>query len=344
MATARGNPGLKGQLRDSSIDAFICALETINRISIGYRVQNFVFLLCNAWELLLKARLIEISSNDREVIYEKPKRSKGEKTLNSSQVVRKTISLRVALNKVFNDERSTIRSNLEKVISFRDDSTHFVLGKVPQEIMGLFQACVINYHDCLVHWFSIKLSEKYPIGMMSIVYDYSNVKTSSLKKIRGYLAAKEAQEFLELFAIEIEQEHRQTEFPNQFLVTVEYKLTLAKGNQQDSIKLDPDSPGGSAYIPIHLPEDPAVKYPHYFSDILELLNNKLQLPKPISSWTLNKVNEIYSIKGNKLYHFRINKKGSRDLYNDGYLDWLVSQYAKYNLFFHDTAQGIKRIQ
>ncbi|MFC2059608.1 DUF3644 domain-containing protein [Chloroflexota bacterium] len=49
---------LTRNLRDSSIEAFILALETINRPSIRYRMEAFCILYCNAWELLIKAKLL----------------------------------------------------------------------------------------------------------------------------------------------------------------------------------------------------------------------------------------------------------------------------------------------
>jgi hypothetical protein len=51
----RGNPGTKGRLLGKSLEAYLLALETINRLTITYRVETFCALACNAWELLLKA-------------------------------------------------------------------------------------------------------------------------------------------------------------------------------------------------------------------------------------------------------------------------------------------------
>jgi hypothetical protein len=64
-----GNPGLKGRLVDKSVEGYILALETINRLSIQYRVETFCYLICNAWELLLKAKILEDTDNNRNAIY-----------------------------------------------------------------------------------------------------------------------------------------------------------------------------------------------------------------------------------------------------------------------------------
>ena len=47
---------LKKHLVDKSFEAYILALETINRFTIQYRLETFCYLICNAWELLLKAK------------------------------------------------------------------------------------------------------------------------------------------------------------------------------------------------------------------------------------------------------------------------------------------------
>src|SRR3989304_3042768 len=51
-------PSLEG-LGDKGVEAYILALETINRLSVQYRVETFCYLICNAWELMLKAKIIE---------------------------------------------------------------------------------------------------------------------------------------------------------------------------------------------------------------------------------------------------------------------------------------------
>jgi hypothetical protein len=63
MKGRKGRSGLKGQLVEKSVDAYVLALETINRLSIKYRVESFTYLICNAWELLLKARVLDVHSS-----------------------------------------------------------------------------------------------------------------------------------------------------------------------------------------------------------------------------------------------------------------------------------------
>ena len=39
---------LKARLLDKSLEAYVLALETINRLTIQYRLESFCYLFCNA--------------------------------------------------------------------------------------------------------------------------------------------------------------------------------------------------------------------------------------------------------------------------------------------------------
>ena len=47
------------KLLEKSQEAFIMAIEIYNKPTLKYRVEGFSFFICNAWELLLKAYLID---------------------------------------------------------------------------------------------------------------------------------------------------------------------------------------------------------------------------------------------------------------------------------------------
>lgn len=58
-------------LLQKSQEAFLLALEIYNKPTITYRIEGFSFFIINAWELLLKARLIETSGNEKVIYYKK---------------------------------------------------------------------------------------------------------------------------------------------------------------------------------------------------------------------------------------------------------------------------------
>ena len=46
------------KLIEKSKEAFLMAIEIYNKPSIKYRVEGFSFFICNAWELMLKSKLL----------------------------------------------------------------------------------------------------------------------------------------------------------------------------------------------------------------------------------------------------------------------------------------------
>lgn len=79
---------LKDKLVDKSIEAFIMGIEIYNKPTIKYRIEGFSFFVCNAWELMLKAELL----NRGENIYFK---DMPDRTLSLSDVIKKYIPIRI---------------------------------------------------------------------------------------------------------------------------------------------------------------------------------------------------------------------------------------------------------
>jgi hypothetical protein len=215
MKGRKGRAGLKGQLVEKSVDAYVLALETINCLSIKYRVESFAHLVCNAWELLLKARLLD-TEKSRNAIYYKKKRSEAKRTL----------SLRDCVARVIPNEKDPVRRNLEKVAELRDDAMHFVISEVPRDVLLLFQASVINYHKRLSEWFGISLADRVSVGMMTIVYDLSpgnfDLTGATLQRRIG----KDVARYLQSFQASVQKEFEELGKAPEYSIDVEYKLVL----------------------------------------------------------------------------------------------------------------------
>ncbi len=66
-------------MADKSLEAMLSAIEVYNKPNFAYREESFAILAINAWELLLKARLLQLENNKLAVIitYEKRKKADG---------------------------------------------------------------------------------------------------------------------------------------------------------------------------------------------------------------------------------------------------------------------------
>ncbi len=209
---------LRTRLLDSSIDAYILALETVNHISVRYRFQSFIYLLCNAWELMLKAQLIDKAGTDDAVYYAsklgKPKpRTKG---------------LKDCIEELRPKQNNPLRRNIERVAELRDQTVHFVIGELPKSILSLLQASILNYHQELQTTFGISLQERVPLGMMTIVYDISpdSFDLDAIALRRGLDDA--AIDYLSEFQTNLYKEIDELSQSPAFTITFEYKLAYVK--------------------------------------------------------------------------------------------------------------------
>jgi hypothetical protein len=49
---------IQEKMIEKSKEAFVMAIEIYNKPTIKYRVEGFSFFICNAWELMLKAHIM----------------------------------------------------------------------------------------------------------------------------------------------------------------------------------------------------------------------------------------------------------------------------------------------
>jgi hypothetical protein len=68
---------LTRNLLERSQQAATLALEIFNKPTIEYRIEGFCFFYINAWELLVKARLVDTTGQERAIYYPKRAASSG---------------------------------------------------------------------------------------------------------------------------------------------------------------------------------------------------------------------------------------------------------------------------
>jgi len=167
---------------DKSLDAMLAAIEVYNKPSFAYREEAFSILAINAWELLLKARILLVDQNRMAAIVEyERRRNKGGEL--SRRLYRKTnrsgnyvsIGLFKAYDRLINDYGDTldplVRRNLEVLTEIRDNAVHFLnkdLG-FTKKVHEIGTACLKNYLRLIRQWFGVNLSE-YRLFLMPIAF------------------------------------------------------------------------------------------------------------------------------------------------------------------------------
>ncbi len=330
MVAGKESFDLKGKLIDKSLDAYALALETINRITIRYRLETFCYLICNAWELLLKAKILEDADTDEAIYY---KEQQGR--------TRRSLALRDCLKRVIPDERDAMRRNVELVEELRDEAVHLVIGYIPHDIVGLFQANVVNYHKKLHEWFGRSLSDKAEVGMMSIVYDLSpelhDLTNSRLQSNLG----PEAFDFLTGYCAGLKQEFDELQRPAEFSVAINYHLLVTKSSDQADIRLSSGQTDGPATQIVEIPRDPSISHPFRQKDAIEQVNTLLPGVQ-INQHDIRCINKIYDVQDKRIDYFYQGKvKGSPGQYSQGFVDWIVEQYRRDDQFFNKTRARAK---
>lgn len=157
---------LVNRIVNKSIEAFILGIEIYNKPTIKYRVEGFSFFICNAWELLLKAHMIDC---------------KGEDSIYYSDNPDRTFSLNRCIKEVFTNDKDPLRINLEKINDLRNTSTHFVTEEYEQIYVPLFQSCVLNYSNKLMDFFGIDISDYVPQNFLTLSINIDEITENSIK-------------------------------------------------------------------------------------------------------------------------------------------------------------------
>lgn len=176
---ARGRHKL---LLDRSIAAALSAIEVYNKPTFQYRDETFAILMVNAWELLLKARILQLNNNNFNAIcaMEYRKLRDGKKSKRKYPKVNRsgnkmTIALRRAIavlrdypHQELPDEVAENVALLEEV---RDNSIHYRnehLG-LSAKVQEIGIAALRNYVKLAHSWFQCDLS-KYNFYLMPMTF------------------------------------------------------------------------------------------------------------------------------------------------------------------------------
>ena len=165
-----------------SQEAMIQAIQTVNNPAIIYRLETFLFLFINAWELLLKSHIVTSTGRINEI----------EVTGDED----KSISLKKCINKVFVKEDDPVRTNLLLLTDLRNQVAHKTIPIFPETVSMLAQAGIFNYEKLLNNWFGRSLNDRIPGGMVFLVssldpanysVDYALLSKRLTKDVAGIL-------------------------------------------------------------------------------------------------------------------------------------------------------------
>jgi len=302
---------LTKQLLDKSQEAFILSLEVYNKPTIKYRIEGFCFFFCNAWELLLKSKILEDNKKESAIYYKKQRNQK-----------RRSLSLRDCLKKVIPNESDSIRKNIEDIAAIRDEATHLIIKDLEAVYSGLFQSGVLNYVNKLEEWFGISITEKISPAMLTLVSDIKQIDPVFIKKRYG----PEILEFVENEIGRIEKNAKELKEDIKYRIPIEYKLVLTKSAKDADITLS-SGVGGKTFGLIEVPKDIERTHPYLQKDVIAKIKERIGGGIMFNQYDFQSILYKEKIKGNRKYHYMI-KKPVIHRYSDALIELIVNKIER----------------
>ncbi len=280
-------------LLEKSVHAALSAIEIYNKPDFKYREESFSILMVNAWELLLKARILQQNNNKLTSIYvidPSKKRKDGTpfkkpkyKTTRSGNYL--SIEVTKAINVLALPER--LKENLVLLIEIRDNAIHFMNESklFEKKVLEIGTASLKSYVSMVNQWFDYDLS-RYNFYLMPISF-FHNFEMQSFSINRE---DKQHQNLLRFIA------DKEKAFPSDEAEAHNISLVLetkwVRSTSTDAmmtLKHAPDDPGAITY---KVEEEAAFrnKYPWSWSkDLMPRLKERYSnLVLNHDFWTLKK--------------------------------------------------------
>jgi hypothetical protein len=243
---------------------------------------------------------------------------------------RRSLSLDECLDSTFVFDRDPVKMNIKAVSELRNNAIHLVIPFVPPDIMGLFQAGVLNYPKMLEAWFGIGLSDRVPLGMMALIYDF-DPKIHSLEHAKmSRKLPSETIRWLTAFQQDVRNKAASLgDQTAQFYIPINLKLAIVRNPNRADIVLSVGAAGQKTLIS-EVPKDIDKSHPHRGKEVIALVNQKVGKPI-INSYDIVCVRRLHNIEQRADFYYK--SKHTPRLYSERFVEWLISKYDADQDFF-----------
>ena len=305
---------LKNKFIEKSIEAFILGLEIYNKPTIKYRIEGFSFFICNAWELMLKAELL----NRQIPIYYKDNESR-------------TLSLENVVKKIYSDSNTRIRLNLEKIIELRNISTHYITEDYELKYAPLFQACVINFTNELLRFHNQDITQHIAQNFLTISASYEPLSNEEIRiKYPAEIAEKFIQQANEIDILSNEYNS------DKFSIGIKQNLFITKKKKEANFTVAICKESENKVAIIKDPKDPSQTHKYSYANVITVVeerlkkqNIKLNYKKSFNQYVLNLIIDFYKIKDEPKYAY-CHKIGNSThyTYSEQFIEFVLIEIKK----------------
>lgn len=319
MGRTSNKAKLSLKLRQKSFEAFMLCLEIYNKPTINYRIETSAFLLCNAWELMLKSHYVK--QNGEKSIY----RDSDGKTFSLEQMIYK-----------YYQPNSPVRKNLLYIVeNIRNKSTHLIIRAHDLLYTPLLQKAVLNFIEEVRAKFNIELTDTIPLEALALIVR-KREKPQNLSVLYGKTFAglyKNDEKNLNDFI----QKNVTEEEGSDVVAIVESKLSFVKDYNKADILAYYDNTNGQGLQKITVSKDIDISHPFTMKQVIktvkEHFNGKLQL-KGLHNTALVSFNKQINITAHPELFAQVGYgKIALKKYSQRYIDLLIERIKQNpNLF------------
>ena len=314
-------------LTEKSIEAFILGLEIYNKPTIKYRIEGFSFFIVNAWELMLKATLLQRG----ESIYfpDKPDR---------------TLSVENVIRKIYTDKNTRIRLNLEKIIDLRNISTHYITEDYEIKYAPLFQACVLNFVNEIQRFHNIDITKYIAQNFLTISARYEPLSNEEIKiKYSPEIAEKLIKQSNEIDVLSAEYNS------DKFSINIKQNLYITKKKADADFVVGIDSHADTKISIVKDLKDPSDTHKYSYQNVITVVrerlkkkNIKLSYDRGFTQYVLSLIIDFYDIKQNPKYAYEhIIGRQHSFTYSQQFVDFIISEIEKNPINFVESLKKSK---
>lgn len=305
---------LNKRLVDKSVEAFIMGIEIYNKPTIRYRIEGFSFFICNAWELMLKAEMM----NRGLSIYFKDKNDR-------------TLSLEAVVKKIYSDKNTRIRLNLERIIELRNISTHFITEDYEVKYAPLFQACVLNFITEMEKFHKRDVTEYIAQNFLTLSANYEPLTNEEIKlKYPPEIAEKFIKQANEIDVLSKEYNS------DKFAINVRQNLYITKKKDEADFVVSISRFAENEVSIIKELKDPSDTHKYSFGNVITAVQERLKklrvnlgYEKGFNSYVLGLVIRFYNIKDNPKYSYKhIMGNAENYTYSQEFVEFIVAEIRK----------------
>lgn len=304
----------KQRLINKSTEAFILGLEIYNKPTIRYRVEGFSFFIVNAWELMLKAEMI---NRGLSIFYkDNPDR---------------TVSVEVAIRKIYTDKNTKIRLNLEKIIELRNISTHYITEDYEIKYAPLFQACVLNYVNEMDRFHKVNVADCISQNFLTITANYEPLDN---EQIRLKYPPEVAEKFIkQANEIDVLNEAYSSD---KFAINIKQNLYITKRKEDADFAVSIAKDSDNKVEIIKELKDPSNTHKYSYQSLITVVSERMHkenlhidYPKGFNTYVLNLLMDFYDIKSNQLYAYK-HTIGNQEqyTYSQQFIDFVIGEIKK----------------